>query len=165
MLNKNNKIKTKHYQIKDSIMKKALVLATALLLSLSANSFAQTETTEVSKERKERQYKGDREGSKMQARNTEARDSKKAAAKKQCAQKCNLNKEKIRECRKKNGAKKGESLNGKCVSEKAKACMKTCMDKHKPKGKGDKQTRNGEKKDRKDRSARQDRRAETSTAE
>jgi hypothetical protein len=148
-------------------MKKALVLATALLLSLSANSYAEdsNEAVKERKDRKERQYKGDREGKKMHSRDSEKSNSKKAAAKKQCAEKCNLNKDKVRECRKKHGAKKGQSLNGKCVPEKTKSCMRSCMQKHKGKNQDAKQTRNGERKDRKDKSARQDRRANKADSE
>lgn len=144
-------------------MKKALVLATALLLSLSANSYAETSNDGVKerKDRKERQYKGDREGKKMHSRESKEgkgkNGTKHSAAKKQCAEKCNLNKEKVRACRKKHGAEKGESLNGKCVPEKTKSCMKSCMQKHKGKKQDAKNLKDGSKKERKEK--RQDRRA------
>lgn len=116
-------------------MKKILTLALALVLAFTANSFAEEadSSTNMKKERSERMHtkanKGER--SEMRGENKAKQKGKmteeRKKARKQCVQKCGLDKEKIRACRKQHGAEKGERLDGKCLSEKKKSCIKTCM--------------------------------------
>ncbi|HAG52525.1 MAG TPA: hypothetical protein DCL21_01940 [Alphaproteobacteria bacterium] len=116
-------------------MKKILAVVLALVLAFTTTSYA--EDTDGSREHKykkeargehkgKRNFEGKRDGDRK-ARNGDGDNSKRKQAHKACAQKCNINKEKVKQCRKKHGAQKGDNLKGKCLGEKGKTCMKSCM--------------------------------------
>tara|TARA_Y100000588_G_scaffold342586_1_gene387476 strand:+ start:269 stop:664 length:396 start_codon:yes stop_codon:yes gene_type:complete len=109
-------------------MKKILTLALALVLAFSVSAQAENAdiTADKQKVRKERMYNN----GEMRTEKGE-RSEKVKAARRECAQTCGLNKDKVKQCRKQLGLKKGENAKGKCVSNKNKACIKSCMKKKK----------------------------------
>ena len=123
-------------------MKKILTLALALVLAFSVSAQAENAdiTADKQKVRKERMYNN----GEMRTEKGE-RSEKVKAARRECAQTCGLNKDKVKQCRKQLGLKKGENAKGKCVSDKNKACIKSCMKKKKAQHKG----KNGEYKNKK----------------
>lgn len=107
-------------------MKKILTLALALVLAFSTSSFAEgvDSSTEMKQPREEKMHK--MRGEKQVSKKGQMSEKRKQA-RKQCASRCGINKEKIKACRKNMGAKKGERVDGKCLTSQKKACIKKCM--------------------------------------
>lgn len=116
-------------------MNKFLTLALAFVFALSVNANAEEESTEgkrkhYSKEqRQEAREKGERrhESKKDRSGKDGKRSEHRKEARSECAKKCNINVDKVKQCRKAKNAKKGDSLKGACLSEKAKSCVKSCV--------------------------------------